>query len=80
MNNKTKAIVSIVLGIVITLITGMIDISGTLVGASNFGFPLAWVSMPVLATPVTNILWVNFIADVLIWSGIVFVIISLLKR
>ena len=75
-----KAIISLVAGAVITVITGIINVTGTLIGATNYGLPLAWLTTPVIATPVTQIIWVNFIVDVIVWSAVAFLVMHFLKR
>lgn len=77
---KKKLLLALVSGMVITIITGLIDVTGGLLGATNYGLPLAWLSTPVLANPITEVLWTNFIIDVLIWSTIVFLVLHFLRR
>ena len=53
-----------------------------LVGAEHFGFPLAWLFRLVIAPQYNP--WrmdlLNFLADIVVWSVIVFVIVFVLEK
>jgi hypothetical protein len=79
MKTKLKAVISIVAGLVITAVTGLISLS-VLLGATHYGLPLVWRIELVTFPPVTNIEWINLIADVIIWSAIVFLVLHFMKK
>jgi hypothetical protein len=82
MNSIKNTVISVVSGAVITAITGEFNSTpGQLIGASWYGYPLSWLTKRVLA-PQYNpwfINYTNLVGDVLIWSGIVCVILILIK-
>jgi hypothetical protein len=74
---------SIIGGAVITLLTGLIpNTPSMLVGAAHYGYPLAWLTRLVLAPQYfpwrLNVL--EFIADIIIWSIIIGIVLLLLSR
>ena len=76
--NVKFAVYSLIGGLVITLLTGLIsNTPAKLVGAVHYGYPLAWLIRLVIAPEYfpwrVNIL--NLIVDIVIWSIIVFIII-----
>jgi len=67
----------IIIGLIITLITGLFSNLDTLVGVSRWGYPLYWLSKMVIGpqySPPLDIVWLNLIIDVIIWSIIVYLI------
>ena len=78
---KKIIIVALIVGFVITLITGLIRTTPQdLVGATWYGWPLAWRIVPVVLQPQTSYNIGEFIADVIIWFIVVFVILVLLTK
>lgn len=75
---------SLVTGLVITLITGLVDVTPLkLVGATWHGWPLAWFYVIVYPGSPTSVNWLNFIGDIIAWFVIVLIaalVISKLKR
>ena len=75
-------ILSIILGIIITLITGFFT-HPSVVGAKWWGYPLTWKTQAVLSpeySPPLNINWLNFIIDIIIWTIIFFIIFGIILR
>ena len=74
-------LLSIIGGIVITLLTAFIPLQ-SLLGATHFGFPLAWRIQLVLAPQYnpSRINITNFIIDIVIWSLIVGIAIFLTRK
>jgi len=70
-----KLLISLIGGTAITLITGLIPI-GNLVGATNYGLPMAWRIRLVLAPQYNpwRILPVNIIIDTVLWGLIIYLI------
>ncbi len=83
MNTTNRLVVSILGGEIITLLTGLFsNTPEMLVGAEHFGFPLAWIIRMIVA-PVYNpwrIEFVNFLADVVVWSVILLVIVFIVEK
>jgi hypothetical protein len=78
---KKMILVAIVVGLVITFITGWIDTTPSdLVGASWYGWPFAWKTVPVVVNPVASYDIVNFVADFVLWFVVAFVVMLLLSR
>ena len=84
--NKMMIIFSIIGGIIITLITGLIlNTPPMLVGASHFGYPFPWLVRLIIHPKYfpwrVNILYSVF--DIIIWTvivGIVLFIVSKIKK
>lgn len=68
------AIVSVVLGIVLTGLTGLINTTPNLVGASWYGWPTAWYTVPVVPNPVWNLNYANLVIDIVVWAIVVAII------
>jgi hypothetical protein len=80
MDNK-KTLISLIGGIGVTLITGLIP-NRTLLGATHYGWLLTWRIHLVLA-PQHNpwkILPVNFLLDTVLWGIIIFIILRYYER
>lgn len=76
-------IFAVVGGIVITLITGLIDHTPLgLMGASWYGYPLVWLVMMVVGPGYSP--WVvrplRLIVDIVCWSVVVFVILFIVSK
>lgn len=80
---KKIIVVAVIIGFVITVITGFINTTPSgLLGASWYGWPLAWRIVPVVQHPESQYNVTKFVADFIIWSviaGIVLKIGSILK-
>jgi hypothetical protein len=81
-NGKT-VIFAVVGGIVITLVTGLINHTPEmLVGAAYYGYPFAWLEMLVIAPQYFP--WVvrpvRLILDLVVWTIVVWVILFLVSK
>jgi len=67
---------SVVIGVVITLISGLIQTPMTHLGVDveYWGIPLSWITY-VIPTRFRHIDWLNFIADLAFWAVIASVVI-----
>lgn len=77
-------VVALVLGIVITGLTGLIETPGTaLIGATWYGLPFSWLKYLVVGpqyspwsvNPITNL-----IADIIIWTVVVFIVLFIATK
>jgi hypothetical protein len=72
---------SIIIGVVITAITGLINTTPSgLVGATWYGWPFAWRTVPVIPNPVNNYDIPRLIADFVVWFVVSFVVLTILQR
>ena len=76
-------ILSVIGGVILTLLTGLISNTPPMfVGATHYGYPLAWLVQLVLAPEYfpwqVNVL--NLIVDIVIWIIIVGIIATVLTR
>ena len=83
MNTTNRLVVSIIGGVIITLLTGLFSSTPQmLVGAEWYGFPLAWL-IRMMVAPEYNpwrVEFLNFIADVVVWSVILLVIVFIVDK
>ena len=83
MNTTNHLVVSILGGEIITLLTGLFsNTPQMLVGAEHYGFPLAWLIRMIVAPEYNpwRIEFVNFLADVVVWSVILLVIVFIVEK
>ena len=83
MNTTNRLVVSILGGEIITLLTGLFsNTPEMLVGAEHYGFPLAWLIRMIVAPEYNpwRIEFVNFLADVVVWSVILLVIVFIVEK
>ncbi len=83
MNTTNRIVVSILGGEIITLLTGLFsNTPQMMVGAEWFGFPLAWLIRMIVAPEYNpwRIEFVNFLADVVVWSVILLVIVFIVEK
>jgi hypothetical protein len=83
MNTTNRLLVSIFGGEIITLLTGLFsNTPQMMVGAEWFGFPLAWLIRMIVAPEYNpwRIEFVNFLADVVVWSVILLVIVFIVEK
>lgn len=78
-----KVLVAVVAGVAITLMTGLIPNTPTmLVGASWYGYPLVWLIRGVL--PPEYFPWkveiVGLLADIVVWTLVVLIILLVAMR
>jgi hypothetical protein len=77
MNGLKRSAEAFVCGVAITLITGAFNTTpGGLVGATWYGFPVTWLSRLVIAPQYFpwRVNWVGFIADVIVWMILVWIV------
>lgn len=83
MNTTNRLVVSIIGGVIITLLTGLFSSTPQmLVGAEWYGLPLAWL-IRMIVGPEYNpwrVEFLNFIADVVVWSVILLVIVFIVDK
>ena len=73
---------SVVIGVIIALFTGIFPHS-EIVGANWWGYPLVWLTQAVLSpgySPPLNVIWLNLIIDIVVWSVIVFLFLFVVFR
>jgi len=83
MNTTNRLVVSILGGEILTLLTGLFsNTPEMLVGAEHYGFPLAWLIRMIVAPEYNpwRIEFVNFLADVVVWSVILLVIVFIVEK
>jgi len=77
-------IISILIGLIITLITGLfLNLEETYLGSSRWGYPIYWLSQMIVGpqySPPLNIVWLNLVIDILVWSVLVFLILVIVFR
>jgi hypothetical protein len=67
--NAILVIAAVVIGVVITLLTALINVTPSgLVGATWYGWPLAWMYKLVTYPPATTFDYLHIVADIVIWS------------
>ena len=65
---KLMVLVSVVTGLAITLITGLVDVTPLqLAGATWHGWPLAWLYVIIYPGSPISVNWLNLIGDIIIW-------------
>jgi len=83
MDTTNRLVVSILGGEIITLLTGLFsNTPEMLVGAEQYGFPLAWLIRMIVAPEYNpwRIEFVNFLADVVVWSVILIVVVFIVEK
>ncbi len=69
---------AVIIGLVITIITGFINTTPAgLVGASWYGWPLAWKIVPVVPNPEPQYHIAQFLGDFVIWSVIAGIVLGI---
>lgn len=73
--------ISIVAGVLVTLATGLLNTTPPrMVGATWYGWPLAWLYVIVYLGSPWFINWLNFAVDLMLWFILALVITVLLFR
>jgi cytochrome b subunit of formate dehydrogenase len=83
MSSTTHWLVSILGGELVTLLTGLFPTTPSLlVGATWYGFPLAWLIRMIVAPEYNpwRIELLNFLGDVIIWTIIVAIVLFVIDR
>lgn len=70
---------SIIGGVIITIVTGLINTANRLIGATRYGYPFSWLIRMIIAPQYFpwRIDLTNLILDIVIWSVVVGIIIFL---
>ena len=83
MNTTRRLVVSILGGVIIALLTGLFsNTPEMLLGAEHYGIPFAWLIRMIVAPEYNpwRIEFLNFLADVVVWSVILFVIVLIVEK
>lgn len=83
MKGMTRLFASILGGILVTLLTGLVNSTPPmLVGATHYGYPLPWLYRLIIAPQYNpwNVDPLNFFADVIVWSVVVALVLFALTR
>jgi large-conductance mechanosensitive channel len=81
MKMKLTILVSAIAALVVTLITGLIDVTPmNLVGARWHGWPLAWFYVIVYPGSPISFNWFNFVADLIIWFLIALIVTLIVSK
>lgn len=81
MNMRLMVLVSAVAALMITLITGLIDVTPmNLVGARWHGWPFAWFYVIVYPGSPISFNWFNFVADLTIWFVIALIVVLIVSK
>lgn len=68
-------------GVLVTLLTGVVPLR-TLIGATHYGFPMAWLIRRVLAPEYFpwRVSWLGLAVDLVVWTALVYVVLLLYDR
>lgn len=83
MSMTSRLLISILGGVLVTLLTGLFPTTPSLlVGATWYGFPLAWLIRMIVAPEYNpwRIELLNFFADIVIWFVIVAIVVFAVER
>lgn len=83
MSMTGRLLISILGGVLVTLLTGLLPSTPPmLVGATHYGYPLAWLFRLVIAPEYNpwRIDLLNFFADIVIWFVIVAIVVFVVER
>ena len=83
MSMTSRLLISILGGEIVTLLTGLVPSTPPmLVGATHYGYPLAWLFRLVIAPQYNpwRIDVPNFFADIVIWFVIVAIVVFVVER
>ena len=80
MKAKIIGILSIILGLIISLITGLIPYPTTsIIGVQKWGYPFYWLSKAISPDAVLDIIWGFLIFDIIFWILISFILIEVIR-
>jgi len=80
MKNKLNLIISIISGIVLTIILGFVSYPpGDLIGTQKWGYPIYWLSQVVYPSAPVEVFWLNLFFDCAIWIICFFLLIKLIN-
>lgn len=78
MKNKLIIAISLVSGIILSLILGFIPYpTGNIIGSRKWGYPIYWLGQAIYPNAPIEILWLNLILNCLIWLILFFLLIKL---
>ena len=79
--NKTTIIGSVAGGILITLLTGLIE-APSMLGATNYGYPFAWLTQLIIAPEYFpwRIHPIRLMLDAVVWSIVVMLVLYVLFK
>ena len=79
---EKKAVLSCLIGgIIITFITGLINITPPMwMGSAWYGFPLPWRYVIVVDPPMETYNLIFFILDTLFWGIVLYIVLLLIKK
>jgi hypothetical protein len=80
MKTNMIVIVALVIGIIISGLTGLINTTPVIIGATWYGWPVAWMYNYVTYPPSTAFNYVNLVVDIVIWTVVAFVILWIAMR
>ena len=81
MKMKLMVLLSVVAGLVITLITGLIDVTPMgLVGATWHGWPLPWFYVIAYPGSPISVNWLNLIGDIIVWFVIALAVVLVISK
>ncbi len=72
--------ISLAVGMLVTLATGLYNSTPNIVGATWYGWPVAWFYVIVYPGSPWSIDWVNFLADFAFWFLVALAVFFLLAR
>ncbi len=80
MKNKLILIISILSGIILTIILGFVPYpTGELIGIQKWGYPIYWLSQAVYPSAPIEVSWLNLFFDCAIWIICFFLLIKLIN-
>ena len=76
-------VAAIIVGVVITLITGLLPSTPSgLVGAVWYGYPLNWINRLIISPTAGNpwvVQWVGLIVDIVVWFIVALIVLMLIS-
>lgn len=81
MNEYGLAWRSVVGGVVLTLVTGLVPLR-TVLGATHYGFPMAWRIRRALAPEYFpwHVAWLGLVVDLVVWTAVALAILLVYER
>lgn len=71
--------ISVIAAIVVTLITGIINVTpGGLVGAVWYGFPLNWINKLITYPTAWAVQWAGLVVDLVVWFIVAMIVLFLI--
>ena len=77
MKTRIQVIISLLGGIGISLLTGLLNTTSIgFLGVIFWGLPFPWLSQVVYPGTTKEIIWFALFLDILVWFGVIFIIIE----